>query len=726
SDSVTVSGGFETGGELIFQAFGPNDETCAGAVKYEGTVAVSGNGPYSPAGFAPPAGTYRWTVSYSGDADNETASLPCNSANQSSSVAKASPSLAGTATSAVVGATITDSVTVSGGFQPGGSLTFRAFGPNDATCAGAVKYEATVTVNGNGAYAPGGFSPAPGAYRWTVSYSGDANNEAASLPCNSANQTSTVAKASPGLAGTATSAVVVGATISDSVTVSGGFQPGGELTFQAFGPNDATCAGAVKYEATVAVSGNGAYSPAAFAPPAGTYRWTVSYGGDSNNEAASLLCNSANQSSTVAKASPGLAGTATSAVVGATITDSVTVSGGFETGGELTFRAFGPNDETCAGATQYEATVAVSGNGPYSPAGFTPPAGLYRWTVSYSGDSNNEAAGLACNAANQSSAVGTLTVTLTATGATDNTVGAPVTATASITKGAIPTGKVTFRAFPPVDEKCSGAPAFSSTVNAIGNGSYTSAAFTANGVGTFRWTVSYSGDANHAPAVTKCGAMTSHIAQARPAISSGVEGRGAVGRSFRITATISGGYAPTGTVTFQIFDQSKTVAGCAILLAINTVPVAGNSTVSSAPFVPRRPARYSFIASYSGDAANQAATQPCDPTGHAAQVLKRRPKVQPRARLIGRRRISVRAQLSGAASPSGMVSFRLYRPGDVRCKRHPVFSGAVSVKSNGRYLLGQFVASRRGIYRLSVSYSGDQRNRGYSGGCSGAQAIRVR
>ena len=88
-------------------------------------------------------------------------------------------------------------------------------------------------------------------------------------------------------------------------------------------------------------------------------------------------------------------------------------------------------------------------------------------------------------------------------------------------------------------------------------------------------------------------------------------------------------------------------------------------------------------------------------------------------------RISVRAQLSGAASPSGVINFNLYRPGDTRCKRDPVFSGGVTVKSNGAYLLAQYVAGKPGVYRLSVGYSGDQRNQRYRGKCSAAQSIRV-
>ena len=99
--------------------------------------------------------------------------------------------------------------------------------------------------------------------------------------------------------------------------------------------------------------------------------------------------------------------------------------------------------------------------------------------------------------------------------------------------------------------------------------------------------------------------------------------------------------------------------------------------------------------------------------------------VRPRARLKGKR-ISILAHLSGAVSPSGVVSFRLYRPGDKRCKGRPAFSGGVTVKSNGSYLLAQYFATEPGTYRLSVGYSGDQRNRRFKSSCRGAQPIRIR
>jgi hypothetical protein len=709
-------------GEISFEVFGPGDPTCSGPAlsPAPAAVPVTGENEYLSGEFTPPeAGVYHWSAHYSGDLENPAVDSTCSAA---STVSKASPGLAGTASAGAVNTGIHDEATVTGGFSPTGEVIFRIYGPADIACLTPLETD-SVPLQGGKAVSADFLPQQAGEFRWTASYAGDANNEAAGLPCGSANQASAVGKASPTLAGVATSAVVVGSPITDGVTLASGFEAGGQLVFRAYGPGDQTCAGAPKYEATVAVDGNGLYSPSGFSPAAGLYRWTVEYAGDANNEAAGLPCGSANQASAVGKASPTLAGVATSAVVvGSPITDGVTLASGFEAGGQLVFRAYGPGDQTCAGAPKYEATVAVDGNGLYSPSGFSPAAGLYRWTVEYAGDANNEAAGLPCGSANQASAVGTITATLAA-GATSATVGNPVTATASIQEGAIPTGQITFTAFSPDDTNCSGAAPFSSTVDVSGNGSYRSAVFVPSRVGTFRWTVSYSGDPNHAPTSAGCGKATSSVSPASPSIASDVTQRLTVGTSFRVTATLQGGYTPAGTITFEIYR--RVAAGCAKPVAVGVVPVAGNGTFSSDPLVARQPGTYSFGASYSGDAANQGATDPCDPSGPAVQVYRRTPQVKPRARLNEGNQISIRAHLSGAASPSGVINFRLYRPGDKRCKRKPAFSGGVTVKSNGNYLLAQYFATKPGVYRLSVGYSGDQRNRQYKPTCRGAQQIRI-
>lgn len=631
------------------------------------------------------------------------------------------PRLTVAATDAVVGQAIHATAELSESPNATGDISFEVFGPGDETCSEPALAPAptSASVTGEGEYVSGETTPpAAGAYYWSAHYSGDTENPPADSSCLAI---SSVGKASPGLTGSASGGGVGGA-IHDEATVTGGFSPTGEVTFSVYGPTDSGCSSPLE-TASVPLQGDHATSADFHPQQAGEFRWSVEYEGDANNEAAALGCGAANQASSVGKASPTLAGVATSAAkAGQAITDNVTFSAGFAPGGQLVFRAYGPGDLTCTGAVAYEASVLVSGNGVYSPTGFAPGAGLYRWTVGYAGDTNNEAALLGCGAADQDSAVGTIPVTL-AVGATGGTVGNPVSAMATVREGAGPTGQITFKAFSPGDTTCAGTATFSSTVNISGNGQYRSNTFVPSRVGAFRWTASYSGDVNHKPAAAGCGKATSSVTQAGPSIAGAVKQRLTVGTSFQDTATLRGGYSPTGTITFRIYGPVG--AGCAKPAFVDTVAVSGNGTYSSDPFVAQRPGRYSFVASYSGDSANKGATEPCDTAAQVVRVQKRAPKVKPRARLIEGRRISIRAHLGGGASPSGTITFRLYGPGDKHCRHKPTFSGGVTVKSNGNFSLAQYIAPKSGIYRLSVGYSGDERNRRYMGGCGSAQAIRV-
>jgi cell division septation protein DedD len=86
-----------------------------------------------------------------------------------------------------VGVTLTDTAMLSGAFNPGGSITFDLYGPNDSTCdADTPTFSQTVTVSGDGSYStPAGFkTTASGTYYWSVSYSGDdSGNSSASAGC---------------------------------------------------------------------------------------------------------------------------------------------------------------------------------------------------------------------------------------------------------------------------------------------------------------------------------------------------------------------------------------------------------------------------------------------------------------------------------------------------------------------------------------------------------------
>src|SRR5256885_13048675 len=132
---------------------------------------------------------------------------------------------------------------------------------------------------------------------------------------NDANESVVVTKASPSISTTASGSVAAGGSVSDTGHLTSGTNPSGTITFNLYGPDDATCGGAVIFSSTVPVSGNGDYSSASFtANVAGTYRWTASYSGDANNNTAVSSWNGPDESEVVAEASPANNTTASASV----------------------------------------------------------------------------------------------------------------------------------------------------------------------------------------------------------------------------------------------------------------------------------------------------------------------------------------------------------------------------------------------------------------------------
>src|SRR3989442_1477950 len=200
----------------MFNLYGPDDATCGGAVIFSSTVAVSGNGDYTSASYtANQAGTYRWVASYSGDANNNIAATSCNDAKERKSVAKAKRAVLSTPrTSKKKGGSISDTAHLVSGTNPTGTITFNLYGLDDATCGGAVIFSSTVPVSGNGDYSSASYTAnVAGTYRWTASYSGDANNNIAATSCNDANESVVVTKASPAITTTASASVAAGGSI---------------------------------------------------------------------------------------------------------------------------------------------------------------------------------------------------------------------------------------------------------------------------------------------------------------------------------------------------------------------------------------------------------------------------------------------------------------------------------------------------------------------------------
>ena len=207
--------------------------------------------------------------------------------------------------------------------------------------------------------------------------------------------------------------------------------------------------------------------------------------------------------------------------IGGSVYGTATLAGGSRPTGEITFNLYGPDDPACSGTPAFTDTEAVSGNRSSQSAAFTPTeVGTYQWTASYGGDGRNGPAQSACGAANASVTVSapppTASPTLSSKDFLDVTVGEPIQDIATLANGSSPSGTITFQLYGPDDASCSGAPAFTDTTIVSANGDYASAAYTPAEVGTYRWTASYSGDANNEAAESACDAAESSVTVSAP------------------------------------------------------------------------------------------------------------------------------------------------------------------------------------------------------------------
>ncbi len=613
SDTATVTGAPAPApaptGTVTFTLFGPNNATCTGAPIFTsaaqplagGPPPTANSGPFTPTA----AGSYRWIAAYSGDANYAAVTTACNDANETSVVTQVSPSIVTTATPAVtIGSPISDTATVTGAPAPApaptGNVTFTLFGPNDATCSGAPVFNSGPRPLGGGpppTATSGNFTPtAPGTYRWIAAYSGDANYASVTSLCNDPNESSVVNPAVATIATQATPTVTIGGSITDTATVTGAPAPApaptGTVTFTAFGPDNATCAGAPIFTSVNRPLAGGpppTATSAPFTPPApGTYRWIASYSGDTNYGAVTSACNDANESSVVTQAVATIATQATPTVtIGSPISDTATVTGAPAPAptptGTVTFTLFGPNNATCTGAPIFTSAARPLGGAPpptATSAPFTPTApGDYRWIAAYSGDANYAAVTSACNDANETSVVTQGIATIVTSATPTVTIGSPISDTATVTgspaPAPTPTGTVVFTLFGPNNATCTGAPIFTSPAQPLAGGpppTANSGPFTPTAPGSYRWIAAYSGDANY-PGVTSSCNDANETSVVNPGVATIVTSATptvTVGSPISDTATVTGSPAPapapTGTVVFTLFGPNNaTCTGAADL-----------------------------------------------------------------------------------------------------------------------------------------------------------------
>jgi hypothetical protein len=221
----------------------------------------------------------------------------------------------------------------------------------------------------------------------------------------------------------ASPSISLGGSLSDSAQAVGipgvgggglGSVPTGTLTFDLYGPSDASCTASPLYSSgpvnlviqggVVATAASGSYTPTA-TDGSGTYHWIATYSGDSVYKPSAGSCGDASETVQVTDVTPKLTTVASPGVQAGAgqVTDTATLTGGKNATGTITFLLFPPNDPTCSGKiVDVKQTVPVSDPSSIVSQPYTPTAaGTYHWVALYSGDVHNGAVNGACGDPNE-------------------------------------------------------------------------------------------------------------------------------------------------------------------------------------------------------------------------------------------------------------------------------------------------------------------------------------
>jgi hypothetical protein len=293
-------------------------------------------------------------------------------------------------------------------------------------------------------------------------------------------------------------------------------------------------------------------------------------------------------------------------------------------------------------------------------------------------------------------------------------------------------GTVTYTVYS--DNTCSTSVANGGTVNVdpISGSVPNSNSLSFNSAGTYYWDAAYSGDLLNAVATSDCSGEPMVVGQASPTLTTAASpSTGTAGvniASLSDTATLSGGAAPGGSVTFTLYSD----ASCATAV----VGVSGSGTISgstasySTSWTPPAVGIYYWIASYVGDANNTGFTTTCGDSNEQVVVGKVGPTLTTQASpTTGTAGVAITpvqdtATFVGTSSvaPTGPVSFALYSNSTCTTAVAGVSgNGTISTGSGGvstaSFSVASWTPGAAGTYHWIASYAGDANNTGFTTTC---------
>lgn len=441
--------------------------------------------------------------------------VPAAASAQTASSTTSQPS----ASSITIGASVTDTATVTG-TAPTGTVDFSVCGPlaSATGCPSGGVSAGSANLGLTGSATSPSFTPtAPGTWCFAANYQGDTLNDPSGD--DSPHECFTVTRATSTTSSSPTSSsIALGGSNTDTVTVTGssaGGTPTGAVDFSVCGPGASSCASGGSLVGSAILNGSGQATSRLFTPgSAGEYCFRADYQGDGNYQASSdglgRECFTVGRGASSTSSAP----TAASVDVNGPDTDGVTVTGNSAGGaptGTVNFSVCGPlaSATGCTtGASSVGSTSLAAGTGDTSTItspSFTPKrAGTYCFAASYRGDPNYN-----------SSADATSDECFTATQSTPTVTSAPQSQTSTESQsnsdnatvqgngtGGSPTGTISFHVCGPDVFSCStGGTSLGSPVDVSAGPSDTATAsspsFTPAASGTWCFRADYSGDTNY-------------------------------------------------------------------------------------------------------------------------------------------------------------------------------------------------------------------------------------
>ena len=280
--AVATSGGGPTG-TVTFNLY--NNPNGTGTPLFSDTESLSGGSATSKGYTATAAGTDYWVATYNGDSNFSAVSSTANGEPVTLNMVTPSVSTTASSGSVTVGQPISDQASVTGGFNPTGTVTFSLYS-ND-NCLVPPLFTDTEGLSTGSATSASYTTTASGTDYWVAFYNGDGNNNPTGSSCSA--EPVLVNPATPSVSTTASATTVkVGRTIADKASVTGGFNPTGTVTFSLYS-ND-SCTGPALFSATASLSGGSATSGVYRTTSTGTDYWVATYNGDTNNNSTSSSC----------------------------------------------------------------------------------------------------------------------------------------------------------------------------------------------------------------------------------------------------------------------------------------------------------------------------------------------------------------------------------------------------------------------------------------------------